>query len=208
MTFRVALTFDAEHPDRPTQPGAEDEILAALSEAGVAATFFVQSRWIEAQPGVARRIAGAGHVVGNHSHYHVRMRLLSDEGVATDVRHAEAVIAEALGVDPRPWFRLPFGNGAGDARILGCLETLGYRHVGWHIDSDDWRPGRTAEEVASIVVDGALAQGDGAVVLHHAWPSVTPRALPLICARLRDEGARFVTVAELHDPVATVPWTE
>ena len=30
MTFRVALTFDAEHPDRPTEPGVAESILATL----------------------------------------------------------------------------------------------------------------------------------------------------------------------------------
>jgi hypothetical protein len=28
---RVALTFDTEHPGRPTRPGTEDEILATLA---------------------------------------------------------------------------------------------------------------------------------------------------------------------------------
>ena len=56
---------------------------------------------------MARRIADAGHLVGSHSFYHARLPLLSDEGLATDMREAEAAIREHAGVDPRPWFRLP-----------------------------------------------------------------------------------------------------
>jgi hypothetical protein len=38
MTFRVALTFDAEHPDRPTRYGVAEAILAALERTDVRAT--------------------------------------------------------------------------------------------------------------------------------------------------------------------------
>ena len=37
MTFRVALTFDAEHPDRPTAPGVAEVILTILERASVRA---------------------------------------------------------------------------------------------------------------------------------------------------------------------------
>jgi len=83
MTFRVALTFDAEHPDRPTAPGVAEVILTILERASVRATFFVQGRWAEAYPDTARRIGRAGHLVGNHSHYHARMPLFSPAGFAT-----------------------------------------------------------------------------------------------------------------------------
>ena len=119
MTFRVALTFDAEHPDRPTQPGVAESILDRLEGAGARASFFVQGRWALAYPGTARRIPAAGHLVGNHSHYHAQMPLFSPAGLATDVRDAEAAICDVLGVDPRPWFRCPFGHGHDDPAIVG-----------------------------------------------------------------------------------------
>ena len=56
--FRVALTFDAEHPDRPTEPGVTAAILDRLAELAVPATFFVQGRWVEAEPAVAKRKSG------------------------------------------------------------------------------------------------------------------------------------------------------
>ena len=43
--FRVALTFDAEHPDRPgCPPGNAERILDTLEGSGVRATFFVVGR--------------------------------------------------------------------------------------------------------------------------------------------------------------------
>ncbi len=195
MTFRVALTFDAEHPDRPTQPGVAETILSTLERAGVRATFFVQGRWAEAYPDTAARIGPAGHLVGNHSHYHARMPLFSPAGFATDVRAAETVIRDVLLTDPRPWFRCPFGAGHDDPAITTALADLGYREVGWHVVPFDWE--RPADAVETGVVDGAIAHGDGAVVLLHTWPESTGAALPSILKRLSDAGATFVPVDEL-----------
>ena len=89
MPFRVALTFDAEHPDRPTRPGVAEGLLDLLAAEQIQATFFIQGRWAEAYPTTAARIAADGHLVGNHSHYHARMTLLSESGFDTDVRDAE-----------------------------------------------------------------------------------------------------------------------
>jgi Predicted xylanase/chitin deacetylase len=195
MIFRVALTFDAEHPDRPTELGVAEAILAILERASIRATFFVQGRWAEAYPETARRIGRAGQLVGNHSHYHARMPLFSAAGFATDVRAAETVIGDVLGVDPRPWFRCPFGAGHDDPAVVSALAGLGYREVGWDVDPFDWE--RPADAVETGVVDGAIAGGDGAVVLLHTWPASTGAALPAILRRLTDAGATFVGVDEL-----------
>jgi peptidoglycan/xylan/chitin deacetylase (PgdA/CDA1 family) len=203
MTFRVALTFDAEHPDRPTQPGVADSILTVLERSGVRATFFVQGRWAEAYPDTARRIDPAGHIVGNHSHYHARMPLFSAAGFATDVRAAETVIGEVMGVDPRPWFRCPFGAGRDDPAVTTALAELGYREVGWDVVPFDWE--RPAPAVESGAVDGAIAFGDGAVVLLHTWPASTGAALPAIVQRLTDAGATFIGVDELDRLPDTAP---
>ena len=192
----MALTFDAEHPDRPSRPRVAEELLETLETERVRATFFVQGRWAEAYPRTARQIPAGGHLVGNHSFYHARMPLLSDAGLAEDVRSAERVIAEIVGVQPRPWFRCPFGAGADDERVLAGLASLGYRNVGWDVAATDWEPDM-AGQIESTVVDGVLRHGDGAVVLLHTWPAGTLAALGGIIRRLRDRGARFARVDEL-----------
>jgi peptidoglycan/xylan/chitin deacetylase (PgdA/CDA1 family) len=195
--FRVALTFDAEHPDRPADDGNAERLLDALADADVRATFFVQGRWAEAYPSTARRIGRDGHLVGSHSHYHARMPLLSAAGLATDLREAEAAIIEHVGVDPRPWFRCPFGTGGDDPKLIGRLEALGYREVGWDVSPNDWDPAHSAADVESTVVAGVIAHGDGAVVLEHTWPNPTVASLPGVVAALRQRGATFVGLDEL-----------
>jgi peptidoglycan-N-acetylglucosamine deacetylase len=204
VPFRVALTFDAEHPDRPNETGATERLIEALARDAVLATFFIQGRWAEAYPTVARSVATAGHLVGNHSHYHARMPLLSDDGLIGDIADAGRAIEEAAGVDPRPWFRCPFGAGSTDPRVQGAIAAAGYRHVGEHVAADDWEPFRTGAAIEADLVAATLAHGDGAVVLLHAWPRGTLDALPGTIARLRDAGARFVRIDEL-DEVPTKP---
>jgi peptidoglycan/xylan/chitin deacetylase (PgdA/CDA1 family) len=197
-TVRVALTFDAEHPDRPRcPPGTAERVLDLLAEMGERATFFLQGRWAEAYPDTARRIVEEGHVLGSHSHYHVRMPLLSDAGLESDLDAAEHAIRAATGVDPRPWFRCPWGVGADDARVLGALERAGYRHVGWDVVAEDWEPDRTAADVEEAVVGAALSRDRDALVLLHSWPASVPEALDGIVRRLREVGAELITVAEV-----------
>lgn len=195
----MALTFDAEHPDRPwCPPGNVERILDSLAHANARATFFVQGRWAEAQPAAAKRISDEGHLVGHHSHYHARMPLLNDEGLRSDVLDAQAVIERTTGADPRPWFRCPFGAGAEDARVLGVLGDLGYRNVHWHIELEDWEPSRTGTAIAEDAIRGVEAHGDGAVVLLHTWPGGTGEAIEPMIEGLRALGAAFVSVAELE----------
>jgi peptidoglycan/xylan/chitin deacetylase (PgdA/CDA1 family) len=194
---RVALTFDTEHWSHPSTPDVQERILDVLEGAGVRATFFLQGRWATAYPACARRIAGCGHLVGNHSHHHAPMDLLTDAGIERDVRKAEAAIRELAGVDPRPWFRCPFGYGHDDPRVLAALDRAGYRNHHWDVEPDDWRPERTPAEVERSVIDGALAHGDGAVVLLHSWPPGPIAALPAILTGLRDGGAALVRLDEV-----------
>src|SRR5512146_2816874 len=158
--MRVALTFDAEHPDRPAPAGNAEALLAVLARRGVRATFFVQGRWAEAYPATARSIADGGHRFGHHSHYHARLPLLTDAGIADDVHDGAAAILEATGADPAPWFRCPFGTGGDDPRVLAGIAAAGYRHVGWHVAVDDWDPGHSSAFVTDGVLRGVDAHGD------------------------------------------------
>ena len=200
--IRVALTFDAEHPDRIHRPGIGERILDALADRDVTSTWFMQGRWVEANPATARRVAHEGHLVGNHSFYHARLPLLTSTGIRTDVRAAEKVIREVVGVDPRPWFRCPFGAGANDPRVLGVLAALGYRDIGQDVSLEDWEPHRTGPAMAADAIRLVPGAGDPAVVLFHSWPPGTLAALPALIDGLRDLGARFVRLDELEQYAA------
>ena len=175
----------------PSHRGDALRMFSAVADAGGA-------RWVEAYPELARRIAADGHLVGNHSHYHVRAPLLTPEGFAIDAADAEAVIREATGADPRPWYRLPFGAGADDPAIHERLDRIGYRHVHWDCEVWDWRPELTEREVEDAFVQAVSGVGDGCVALLHPWPGAVQGALPGIVERLTARGATFGTLDALE----------
>ena len=175
----VRLTFDAEHPDRPHLAAeGHESILDTLESSGVEATFFIQGRWATTFPDAAARIARDGHRVGNHSQYHARMPMLTLRGIRADVLGAEKVIREITGVNPRPWFRCPWGFGAGDVRVRAMLRATGYRHIGWHIGGRDWEPEREGADVRRAIVKAVLTAPNGAIVLLHTWPTSTEGGAP------------------------------
>ena len=203
---RVALTFDAEHPDRPHHGAHAGWVLDELRRLDVRASVFLQGRWVEAFPDLARRVAAEGHLVGHHSFYHARMPLLSDDGFAEDVREAERVIIETTGTDPRPWARFPFGAGADRADLVDAPRPTSATgtSAGTSRSTSGIRvapPTRSRAERST----GCCAHGDGAILLLHTWPDPVAPALAEIVERLRAEGARFVGVDELDLPEGLTP---
>jgi peptidoglycan-N-acetylglucosamine deacetylase len=200
---RVALTIDTAMPGRPADAGNAGRLLDTLARERVPATFFVQGRWAGANRELAARIAGAGHLVGNHSYYHAPLDLMTDEGVRSSVERAELVIRDVCDTDPRPWFRCPYGAGERDARVLAILETLGYRNVEWDFDTDDWQDGRRRADLIETIVDGCREAGDGARVLVHSWPDVTAAAFPDLIGALRRERMDLVRLDALGEGAFT-----
>ena len=196
LDCRVALTFDAEHPSGPSSPRNLKSLLEALEASRCRATFFLQGRWASAYPELARQIVEKGHLVGNHSHWHAPLTALTTEGIRESVTSAEDAIIRAAGVDPRPWFRCPYGSGMDDARVLSALGEQGYHHVGWDVVAGDWLPDTKARDLLRDVMHGCRMHGDGARVLLHTWPDVTSASLPSLLASLRSAGAQFVRIDE------------
>ena len=129
------------------------------------------------------------------------MPLLLDRGLQEDMDAARDAIVQATGRDPRPWFRCPWGAGREDPRVLDALAAAGYRHVGWHVEVEDWEPSRTPQAIAADAIEGILRHGGaGTVLLLHTWPGGTIDALPRVLDDLPD-GTRFITV----DALAEVP---
>jgi len=124
------------------------------------------------------------------------MDSLTEAGFRADVSEAEAMIREVTGVDPRPWFRCPFGAGMDDPAVLHRLEEMGYVHVGWDVDPRDWHEESDAEAVAREVLKGIRAR-DESIVLLHSWPDSTAEALPHILAELAVAGAELVNIETL-----------
>jgi peptidoglycan/xylan/chitin deacetylase (PgdA/CDA1 family) len=190
----VALTFD-DGPDPVYTPAILDE----LGRLGVVATFFVVGHRAQAHPAIVRRMIGEGHAVGSHSFSHpdpwtVPMRRLIDE-----YRQGRAQV-EWAAERPTPLFRPPKGSvtlvGAAAMLVAKVQPRL------WTIDSGDWVPGVTSEEIVGAVAE--IGSRD-VVLLHDAIEgplapsaldrSATCAALAAIVALGRERVLDFATLS-------------
>src|SRR6202790_5725288 len=62
---QIALTYD----DGPNDPHTL-KLLDVLAKHSVRATFFMIGRYVQQRPDIARAVAQAGHVIGNHTFTH------------------------------------------------------------------------------------------------------------------------------------------
>jgi chitin deacetylase len=185
---RVALTFD----DGPWPPYTQ-EILDVLAREEVRATFFVVGRQVRRHRDLLRRIAGEGHLVGNHTEHHLNLLLCSPRRARQEILWGAHTIAEVLGQSPR-WWRPPYGFRTPWALL--AARQHGMSAALWSACPHDYmRP------EARVMVRRVLAQAHpGAIVLLHDGNgdrSQTARALPAMIAGLRQQGYRFVDLDEM-----------
>jgi peptidoglycan-N-acetylglucosamine deacetylase len=186
----VALTFD----DGPTKDGT-DEILKALDEMNVKATFFVIGAELEQNMDEGRKIVAAGHELGNHSYSHDRMILVSPSFVQQEIEKTDQLI-RATGYSGEINFRPPFGK-----KLLALpyyLSRNGRKTIMWDVEPDS-KP-NMASDSRNIIEETRTGVRPGSIILLHAmYPSrqESLKAVRSIIESLRREGYRFVTVSGL-----------
>lgn len=186
----VALTFDAG-----ANGDAVPSILATLEATHAPGTFFLTGQWVTAYPELSSAIS-ARHAVGNHSLSHPDLTQLTDDAVVAEVLEAQEAITDGTDDDPRPWFRFPYG--ARDTRTLGLVGSLGYRSVGWTVDTLGWQ-GTSGGSSPTLVVDRVVGSlRPGAIVLMHVGSNpvdgstLDADALPEVIERVRAAGYTLV----------------
>jgi peptidoglycan/xylan/chitin deacetylase (PgdA/CDA1 family) len=187
---RIFLTFD-DGPDPHWTP----VVLDLLAAHGVGATFFVIGRDAQAHGVLLRRIANAGHEIGNHTWSHRHPWTLPQHAARSEVREGAAAIADLVGRTPR-YYRPPHG------RLRRCMveeaEDGGQRTVLWSASAVDWGPLGYADGIAARLA----RTGPGDIVLMHDGgrginrPQELTRVLP---AYLRSLSERKLTATALMD---------
>jgi peptidoglycan/xylan/chitin deacetylase (PgdA/CDA1 family) len=209
----VALTFDMGGRMDPAV-----DILTFLVEHGVCATIFATGAMSQTAQGRAALAIVRDHPelfeIGNHTMYHCDLvrggggspssqpcvgGAPSADRVRQELTDAEAILRDATGQDPRPYWRPPYGS-INDA-VLGAAASAGYTKTFlWDIDSIDWKPisdgGPTAAQIASKVVGNAV---NGSNVLFHLGGYETLDALELLVPALRDRGFLLTSLSDLLD---------
>lgn len=190
----VALTFD----DGPVRGGTE-EVLDALAEHGVHATFFCIGANALQHPELIRRAAAAGHVIGAHSMHHSRLATVSP----TDTAHIDDCVDALRGVLGRApaLYRPPWGWLT--PWEMRRLRQRGLAAIRWDVETADWRlpcPGGEtlcAEALPRVYPGSILVFHDGASHAERHEKPQTVAALRRLIPELRAHGYRFVTIPEL-----------
>ncbi len=129
---QIALTFD----DGPN-PVATPRLLDVLARHEVRATFFLIGNFARQEPGLTRRIAAEGHLVGNHTMSHPWLPRLSSARIRQEIAGCNRVLEDILGVPVR-FFRPP--HGARRPAVLRQAAALGLCTTMWNLIVEDWKP--------------------------------------------------------------------
>ncbi len=100
--MKIALTFD----DGPNVTYT-DMILDVLEFYGVPATFFMIGQFVREQPEIAKRVAAAGHWIGNHTFSHPKLTECAVEEVVYQIGQCESILTDTVGQHSK-MFRPPF----------------------------------------------------------------------------------------------------
>jgi peptidoglycan/xylan/chitin deacetylase (PgdA/CDA1 family) len=194
----VALTFDVG-PHNGLK-----KTLSVLRRDHVRGTFFLVGGFARKYKAIARSVAAAGEVIGDHSLTHPHFTRITDTSMRYQVLGAGTQIESVTQADPWPWFRFPYGDYNGQA--VRVLNSIGFVPIGWTVDTLGWM-GTSQGITVQTVVDRVLASlQPGEIVLMHGGTDtgdgshVDADALPTVIRDIRGYGYNFVTINALRKP--------
>jgi peptidoglycan/xylan/chitin deacetylase (PgdA/CDA1 family) len=206
----VALTFDDGPDGTGTGENNTAAVLDFLKANNIKASFFVcGSVWTlvtsdsEAQADM-KRIIAEGHDIGSHTFSHPHLDTVSASEIqdqfAKNLAMAKQVLGPQFGFS---MYRAPFGfpfqaNNPNVAWVAPAVASNGV-HVGWGIDTDDWKCAQNGQSGACILnnLKAQLDAGHSGPILMHSVYKLTVDTLPDIVALLKSCGYTFSTVQEM-----------
>lgn len=124
---KIAISFDAAWGADDT-----DELLQVLENNDVTTTFFLCEYWVDDYPEEVKKIAEAGHDIGNHSTTHPHMNQMTAEQITEEIQHCHDTVKELTGIEMN-LFRPPFGEY--NNTVIDTVYANGYYPVQWDVDS-------------------------------------------------------------------------
>ena len=179
---KLALTFD----DGP-HPYFTEQILDALQERGIKATFFVTGQNAEQYPEVVKRIVAEGHILGNHTYYHTQLTARNTDKFVKELNDTNALLEKITGCEVI-YVRPPYGSW--NKKLEKSLDMI---PLFWTLDPLDW----CQSNVDCITQNVTVKVKENDIILLHDYYKSTVKATMRIIARLSREGYEFVTVEEI-----------
>ena len=173
--------------DDGPHPYYTELLLDGLAERRVKATFFLLGANIEGREDVVKRMAEEGHLIGNHTYYHVDINSLTEAEACREITETGRLIAEITG-QPVEYIRPPYGNWN---KSLECDVIM--LPVFWSLDTLDWKLKNTEQIVKKVL--GEVEEND-VILMHDSYATSVEAALRIV-DELKAQGYEFVTVEEL-----------
>ncbi|MGI6007022.1 MAG: polysaccharide deacetylase family protein [Ruminococcus sp.] len=183
----LALTFDLDG-----QTDDVTDLLSSLKNHQVKATFFVTGEWLKSHTQDVKKIAAAGHELGNHTEHHPDMTLLNEKDQTEELMSVHNEVSRLSGISMQ-LFRPPYGSY--DNSVIQNARKNGYLTVTWNVDSQDWKDYGTNDVISAVCENENLQ--NGSIILFHGGARYTSDALDTIIPQLKEKGYRFSTVSQL-----------
>jgi peptidoglycan/xylan/chitin deacetylase (PgdA/CDA1 family) len=155
-------------------------------------------RFVKERPDIARAVAQAGHIVGNHTFNHPLLIFKSETETRSQLLDCQKELLDAIG-EHSNLFRPPFGGRR--PATLRVARELGLQAVMWNVTGYDWNAPPAAvieKKVASQMRGGdVILLHDGGDKFMGADRSQTVMATENLIRRYRDQGYEFVTMNEM-----------
>jgi len=139
---KVALSFDAAWGNDDTQ-----RILDILDKHNVKVTFFMTGEWVRKYPEDVKKIAAAGHDLGNHSENHKQMTKLTEQQCIDEIMKTHNRVKELTGIEME-LFRPPYGDY--NNMVVGAARKCGYYTIQWDVETLNIKVKHTQSACADI----------------------------------------------------------
>lgn len=167
-----------------------DLILETLQKENVKVTFFMVGTWVDKYGEAVKKIAEAGHEIGNHSDTHPHVNNLSKEKNIEQIQRCSEKIKKITG-NGTSLYRGPYGE-YNDV-VIEAAEEAGHKTIQWSIDTLDYNS-LTGEQMLNRI-NSKLT--NGSIILMHSGTENTALSLEMIIQNIKEKGYEIVPVSEL-----------
>ncbi|MCF7567455.1 polysaccharide deacetylase family protein [Sabulilitoribacter arenilitoris] len=192
----IYLTFD----DGPT-PEITNWTLNVLKQYDAKASFFCIGNNIEEHPRIFQDILNGGHVIGNHTHNHIKGWKTKTKDYLNNISEAQNVINSQitnsknseLRTQNSELFRPPYGQIK--PKQGKKLIELGYKIIMWNVLSFDWDAKVSPKNCLNNVISKTT---NGSIIVFHDSIKASKNmkyALPKVLEYFSGKGYRFESLS-------------
>ncbi|GGS89332.1 polysaccharide deacetylase family protein [Streptomyces cinerochromogenes] len=200
----VAVTFNAAWND-----AGLERVLGELARRRTPGAFFLTGDFADRYPKAVKRLAAAGHGLGNHSYSHPYFNDLTAAGRSREVRAADrALRAAGAGAALTPFFRFPYSETS--AAQIKEVNGLGFADIEFTTDTNGWKGTEGGMTVGRAVRRALDALRPGMILQMHVGTTegqtdvIDARALPRILDAITARGYRVIDLRLLLTPPASL----